>query len=173
MAQRIACCVGDIAKISITVIVQCIIWYYGLHYKGSLSQGEKKKKAFILCFPSGESVWWEQLLKLLIHQMTGHMTSWRPAIIHRQCALAFFLHALGYAHLTSVLQLYYTDCFLFWGLTSNYWRRTEISATYVGEGERLKSYASSTGVICFVQASRALVNSRPLTLHTVFCCLPN
>ena len=51
--------------------------------------------------------------KIVNLPLTGHMTSQRPAIIHMQCALAFFFHALGYAHLTSVLQLYYTDCFLF------------------------------------------------------------
>lgn len=54
-----------------------------------------------------------KIVKLLIHQLTSPMTSQTTATLHTQCAVAFFLYALGYAHLTSVLQLYYPDCFLF------------------------------------------------------------
>lgn len=52
------------------------------------------REAFLLCFSSVEPVWLEQLLKLLIHQLTGDMISQRPVIIHVQCGLALFLHAL-------------------------------------------------------------------------------
>lgn len=52
------------------------------------------REDFLLCFSSVEPVWLEQLLKLLIHQLTGDMISQRPVIIHVQCGLALFLHAL-------------------------------------------------------------------------------